>query len=123
MSKPLALICYSNLHPGSRLAARLQDLGYRVQTLGALAGLAEVCRSEKPFVVLAEISPQQDGRAEFAALKQNPDTAHIPVLAFAAAPDKAFAAAAREAGIALLADSGAVLEQLPQLLDQVLRLD
>ncbi len=82
MSEPLAVVYYANLLPGSRLAGRLQDLGYRVRTIASLAGLAEVCAQEKPLVALVEISPAADGRAEIAALRANPATQHIPVVAF-----------------------------------------
>src|SRR5438445_9362650 len=34
MTTPLALVFYENLLPGSQLVNRLQDLGYRVQTIG-----------------------------------------------------------------------------------------
>ena len=40
------------------------------------------------------------------------------MIAFSGASDKDFQAAARMSGVSLLASSAAVLEQLPQLLDQ-----
>ncbi|HWD20915.1 MAG TPA: hypothetical protein VHB20_16735 [Verrucomicrobiae bacterium] len=123
MSDPLAVVYYSNLIPGSRLVARLQDMGYRVHTLPALTGLAAACEQEKPLLALIEISPEANGREQLRALRANPATQHIPVLAFANVHDKAFQAAAQEAGVSLLAASAAVLEQLPQLLDQALQVD
>ena len=56
MSKPLALLCYSNLLPGSQLAGKLPDMGYRVLTVTKPEELLETCETEKPLVVLAEIS-------------------------------------------------------------------
>jgi len=58
MSKPLALVYYLNLLPGSQLANRLEDLGYRVQTLDSVALLPPACEREKPLVVIAEQLPQ-----------------------------------------------------------------
>jgi CheY-like chemotaxis protein len=123
MSEPLAVVYYSSLIPGSRLVSRLVDLGYRVHPLTALADLPTVCEREKPIVALVEISAAADGRREVKALRANPATTHIPVLAFCGPHDKAFAAAAQEAGISLLASSASALEQLPMLLDQALEVN
>ena len=123
MNEPLAVVFYSSLLPGSRLAARLQDLGYRVQTLTALADLPTTCEREKPLVALVEISPAADGQRDIKALRSNPATSHIPVLAFCGKHDKAFAKAAQESGVSLLALSASALEQLPMLLDQVLEVN
>ncbi len=123
MSEPLAVVYYSSIIPGSRLATRLQDLGYRVHPLAALADLPTACEREKPMIALVEISPAADGQREVKALRANPATAHIPVLAFCGPHDKAFSAAAHEAGVSLLASSASALEQLPMLLDQALEVN
>ena len=123
MSEPLAVVYYSSIIPGSRVATRLQDLGYRVRTVPSLGDLAAVCEREKPIVALVEISTAADGRREVKALRSNPATSHIPVLAFCGPHDKAFAAGAVEAGVSLVASNTSALEQLPLLLDQVLEVD
>jgi CheY-like chemotaxis protein len=123
MSKPLALVYYLNLLPGSQLANRLEDLGYRVQTLDSVALLPPACEREKPLVVIAELVPAPDACAAVAKVKKNPATQHVPVLAFTSANDAATQNSAMEAGVALLAGNAAIAEQLPQLLDQVLQLE
>jgi CheY-like chemotaxis protein len=123
MSKPLALLYYLNILPGSQLANRLEDLGYRVQTLGAVALLPLACEREKPLVVVAELAPAPDACAAVSQIKSNPATQHVPVLAFSPAQDAATQSAALKAGVALLAGNAAIAEQLPQLLDQVLQLE
>jgi len=123
MSKPLALLYYSNLMPGGQLANRLQDLGYRVQTLADMAQLPETCQREKPLVVVAEILPGGPACASIAQLKKDPATQHIPVLGYAAAQDPAQQLQATEAGISLLAGHAAISEHLPRLLDQVLQVE
>ncbi len=120
MSKPVALVHYSNLLPGTQLANRLLDLGYRVETLPDLADLRETCEREKPMVVVAEVSRDPTGCAGVADLRNNLSTGHIPVLAYSATHDAALQTLAQEAGVTLLASSAAILEQLPQLLDKVL---
>jgi PleD family two-component response regulator len=123
MSKPLALLHYSTLMPGGQLANRLQDLGYRVQTLSDMARLVEVCQTEKPLVVVTEILPNGLPSAFIAQLRQDPATQHIPVLGYSTAQDPALQEKAREAGVSLLAGTAAVSEHLPQLLDQVLQVE
>jgi PleD family two-component response regulator len=123
MSKPLALVYYSNLLPGTQLANRLQDLGYRVQSLNSVAAVVPACERDKPLVLIAELSPPDELCAAVAQLKSNPATKHISVLAFAQSHDDAIQAKAREAGVSLLAGAAAIAEHLPQLLEQILHVD
>jgi CheY-like chemotaxis protein len=123
MSKPLALVYYSNLLPGSQLSNRLQDLGYRVQTLETAALLASTCEREKPLAVIVELVPAADVCAAVAQLKSNPATGHIPVLAFSRVSDASTQASAKEAGVTLLAGNAAITDHLPQLLDQILQIE
>src|SRR5665213_1278990 len=89
MSKPLAILYYSNLMPGGQLANRLQDLGYRVQTLADMAQLTETCQREKPLVVVAEILAGGPACACVAQMRQEPSTSHIPVLGYSTAAEPA----------------------------------
>ena len=123
MSKPLALVFYSNLLPGSQLSNRMQDLGYRVQSVSSPTLLADACERDKPLVVLAELFPQADTCAAVAQMRANPATQHIPVLGFSPTQDAALQARAKEAGVTLVAVSTALADQLPQLLDQILQVE
>jgi CheY-like chemotaxis protein len=123
MTKPLAFVFYVNLLPGTQVANRLFEQGYRVQVVEAaeLGRLVELARKETPLLLIAEISPKSNAALEaVAALRNDAGTRHIPVLAFAASPDKELRAAAKIAGATLLASSQGILDQLPQLLDQIL---
>jgi CheY-like chemotaxis protein len=124
MTKPLALISYEQLLPGSQLVNRLQDLGYRVQTVADAGKLVEQAERAKPLVVIADLASQkQDLCAAIARLKQNTPTKHIPVLAFAPHKNAKLQAAARTAGATLVASDTAILAQFPQLLEQALQVD
>jgi CheY-like chemotaxis protein len=123
MSKPLALVYYSNLMPGSQLPGRLQDLGYRVQSVSGAALLPSACESEMPLVLIAELAPAADACAAIARIKANPSTQHIPVLGFGRTHDVAAQTQAREAGVNLLAADAGIAEQLPQLLEQILQVE
>lgn len=119
MSKPLALVCYSNLLPGSQIANRLLDLGYAVQTTQP-GELDSAANRDKPMLILTEVSRQSDVCGAISKLKANPNTQHIPVLAFSEAAELE---KARQAGASLVASSSAVLGQLPHLLEQVLAVE
>ena len=123
MSKPLALIYYVSLLPGSQVANRLQDLGYRVQVLTDLETLVEASEREKPLVVVSEIVPGSNAFACITKLKKNPATAHIPVLGYSDSQTPAQQTHAIQAGVSLLAGRAAISEQLPQLLEQVLQVE
>jgi PleD family two-component response regulator len=123
MSNPLALLYYSNLMPGSQLSGRLQDLGYRVQTVSTASQLATACDTEMPLVVIAELAPITAACAAISQLRTNAATQHIPVLGFARAHDASVQSQAREAGVTLLAADAGIAEQLPRLLDQILQVE
>jgi CheY-like chemotaxis protein len=110
--------------PGSQLANRLQDLGYRVQTCPAAAALFTCAESEGPMLILADLhSTQEDVCALIAKLKRDHATRHVPVVAFAAEDALPLQDAARKAGANLVVNEAAVLNHLPQLLEQVLRVE
>ena len=70
--------------PDSQLVNRLQDLHYRVQSVAEAGRLSDYARREGPMLVLADLSSSRaDVGAAIARLKQDPATAHIPVIAFA----------------------------------------
>jgi CheY-like chemotaxis protein len=124
MVKPLALVVYERLLPGSQLVNRLPDLGYRVQTLADGSKLVEQAQSEKPLIIIIDLAtPGADGCATIKALKATDATAHIPILALADPDDLGLQTQAQEAGASLVASGAAILAQLPELLQQALRVD
>lgn len=125
MTKPLALIYYFNLLPGTQIANRLYELGYRVQVVesGALGQVVEIAAKETPLLFLTEAAPPDPVCATISALKGNPATQHIPVLAYASKPDKSLQVATKTAGASLLANSQGLVDQLAQLLDQILMVE
>src|SRR5882672_9380576 len=60
MKRPLTLCLYEKLLPGGQLVNRLQDLGYRVQSLSDPKSLVEHAEREKPLVVIADLEPRQN---------------------------------------------------------------
>ena len=124
MTKPLALIFYEKLLPGSQLVNRLQDLGYRVQTVTDAALLQPQAEREKPMVVIADLVTRRfDILSEVSRLRSNPATEHVPVLGFTHDKKERAQQDAQAAGVSLVASDAGILEQLPHLLDQVLQVD
>ena len=124
MTQPLALVLYEKILPGSQLVNRLQDLSYRVQTLTDAALLVECAEQAKPMLVLADLDPERNNvPAAIARLKQNPTTKHIPVIAFGGERSEPLQSAARSAGVTLVVSDAAVLNHLPQFLEQALQVD
>ncbi len=124
MNQPLALVIYERLLPGSQLLNRLQDLNYRVQAVANADSLVECAEQSKPMLVLADLeSTRYDVCAALARLKQNPVTQHLPVIAFGGDNSPDLQAAARAAGVALVVGETAILQHLPQLLEQALQVE
>src|SRR5438552_4525938 len=111
MTQPLALLLYEKLLPGSQLANRLQDLGWRVQTLHDGDALTRLAEEHKPVLVLADlVSSHGSVCAAIKYLRDNKSTEHIPVIAFAA--DEALHKEAAGAGATLAVGDAAVLQHL-----------
>jgi CheY-like chemotaxis protein len=123
MTQPLALVFYEKLMPGSQLVNRLQDLNYRVQAVNDLASLLQCVRSASPLLVIADLAGREEVCRVIAALKADAATQHIPVIAFAGEPEAEWQAAAQKAGATLAVSEAAIINYLPQLLDQALQLE
>ena len=124
MIQPLALVLYEKLIPGSQLVIRLQDLNYRVQPLADPKQLATIAQSEGPMLIFADLeSNHPDICALIAGVRRNPQTAHIPVIAFSDESAESLQAAARQAGATAVVSNTALLAHLPHLLEQALRVE
>ena len=124
MTQPLALVLYEKLLPGSQIVNRLQDLNYRVEVITDPALLANAAEQSKPLLVLADLeSTRQNVCAALGSLKQNPATKHLPLIAFTGQNAQDLQAAAQAAGITLVVTEAAILNHLPQLLEQALHVE
>jgi len=128
MTTPLALIFYENLLIGNQLVNRLRDLGYRVKPVTDLSQLTALAAEEKPLLFVTELGVQAEPLCTAVrALKADPATAHVPVLAIQRPTrkraDRKVAEGARAAGVALVASESACLTQLPELLGRVLEIE
>ena len=124
MTQPLALVLYEKLLPGTQLVNRLQDLKYRARALTEVEALVACAQQEKPMLVLADlISTRHNVCQAIVQLKQHPETQHIPVIAFAPEDAADLQQSARDAGAAVVVSEAAILNHLPQFLQQALHIE
>ena len=114
------LFCNSQSH----LPSWLHDLRYRVQVIADADTLVECAEQEKPMVVLADLaSTRNNVCAALARLKQTPATRHLPVIAFGGEEATELQAAAKAAQATLVVSDAAILNHLPQFLEQALQVE
>ena len=124
VTQPLALVLYEKLLPGSQLVNRLQDLNYRVQVIPDAEKLVECAEQAKPMLVFADLECSRSNVcAALARLKENAATKHLPVIAFSGENTDALQAAAKAAGVTLIVGEVAMLNHLPQFLEQALQVE
>jgi len=124
MTQPLAIVVYEKLLPGTQLVNRLQDLKYRVQSITDKESLVACAQQERPMLVIVDlVAANHNICAAIGQLRQNPPTRHIPVIAFAPEDAVELQANARAAGAVLVVNEAAIVNHLPQLLEQALRVE
>lgn len=121
MTKPLALVFYERLLPGSQLVNRLNDLGYRVASHTDASRLVESVRKEMPMVMLVDLACKKvDINAVVKVIKGDSTVSHIPILGFVDKKNSQLQKPAIEAGVTIVALDEGISHQLPQLLEQAL---
>ena len=85
MSQPLVLVVEDNeTNQMLTMAVLLRD-GYRVRTAGSADDALAIIRSDRPDIILMDLQlPGQDGLTLTRALKVDPATAAIPIVAMTA---------------------------------------
>jgi CheY-like chemotaxis protein len=121
MTQPLALVFYERLLPGTQLVNRLQDLNYRVQTVANARDLAATAQECRPMLVLVDLqAADSDVPVAISRLKTNLATTHVPVVAFTGGDAVEAQAVALQAGASFVVQDQALLDHLPQWLEQAL---
>jgi len=119
--QPLALVLYQKLLPGTQLVNRLQDLGWRVQTLNEDTALTKVAEEHKPMLIIADLlSTRKNVCDSISNLRRNQNTSHIPVIAFTAESDQKVFDSALAAGATVVVSDTAILQHLNQFIQQAL---
>ncbi|MBM3839479.1 MAG: response regulator [Verrucomicrobia bacterium] len=124
MTKPLAICLSENLLLVNQLVNRLQEMGYRVEVTHEGKNLVPLAIRERPFLVLMDLGYRTTDVCQLiASVRQDAQTSHIPILAFGPQRDGELQTAAHKAGANLVAVESGLLQQLPELLNQVLEIE
>jgi len=124
MTEPLAFICYREIRPGSQLANKLRDQGYRVQTISPDEDVVVRALDEKPILAIFElVDGDESVPGMIRSIRDHEATSHLPILGFAPSKNTALQDAGRAAGASLVAGSEGLLDQLDSLLEHILQVD
>ena len=124
MTKPLALVCYERLLPGSQLVNRLQDLGYRVLSIADASLLHPSALQDKPMFAFIDLKMNKgDVFTAIKTVRADSVTGHIPILGFSGNKEKSAPTKALDAGANFVAQDDALLQQLPHLIEQMLHVE
>lgn len=124
MTKPLALLAYERMIPGSQLLVKFSDLGYRTEHLSDLGKMIRLAEETSPLVIVIDLEWRtRDPFLSINSLSLNQQTAHVPIIAFADMDSEERLEKALNMGASLVTGTDAVLQQLPQLLEQALQID
>ena len=108
---------------GTRIAGTLEAAGYVVQVVGDAATLQTVARTGAHAVLLPFAARGFDAGAIIRALRADPTTAHLPILAFGPHVDTGARAVAQAAGATRVVTNGAFFTQMPAIIASLLASD
>ncbi len=121
MTQPLALLWLGKMLLGSRLTEKLEEMGYRVKVMASPESLLTDAEHDKPLVVFLGVDSQPDRVTKaITRLGQNPDTAHLPVIAIISAHNQALQQTVLDAGARLAVPATVILDYLDHFLQQAL---
>lgn len=124
MTKPLAIVFYERLLPGSRVVNRLADLGWRVVEAKRPDDIVGLVQAEHPLLVITELELKSGDLCPIITeLSQSPETGHVPIIGYGDPKNQKLVDAALAAGARLVVAEAGVCEQLPQLLEQALTVE
>lgn len=123
-SQPVSMVIHDRLMPGSAIANRLVDRGWRVHTCSGKDVLLEQLRRHKPMLVVVQLDLRGGDTCQLIQdLRADVELAHMAVLAYGPLANTRLRDAAITAGAQVVAAESSILEQLPSLIDAALAVD
>jgi len=104
----------------TRIASALTRCGHRPRLVSSLAEFHAALTAGPDAAILNLASSRLDAAAAIRQAKADPLTRPIPLLGFCGHADASRQAAAREAGCDLVTTNGAIANNLPPLLEELL---
>lgn len=123
-TQPTALVVHDRLMPGSALANRLVDRGWRVHSRSGVDGLLEWMHSYRPMLLVIQLDLRgSDVCRLIQDLRAEARLTHIAVLAYGPLANGRLRESAIAAGAQVVAADSSILDQLPSLIDTALAVD
>ena len=123
-AQPVALVVHDRLMPGSALANRLVDRGWRVHSQSGVDGLLEWMRSNRPMLLVVQLDLRGGDVCRLIQdLRADAGLSHIAVLAYGPLANSRLRESAIAAGAQVVAADSSILDQLPSLIDTALAVD
>jgi len=121
VNEPLAILLCSRGLIATQLAERLEALRYRKQVIHDPAQLRPVAEAEHAMIAFADLEESEEVVAAAVQLLRNdPGTAHVPVIGFRREMNEGAQNALISRGFTVVVSDSAVLNHLSQLLDRAL---
>lgn len=120
MVRPIAIVVYKRVLPGSQLVQALEKLSYSVKVAPDPEVLPAWVKEHPPLVVMADL----ECRGIYDAVEQlsaDAETKHVPIVGFAPDVRPDLQNRAQKAGVALTIPDAVIDKHLKQFLDQALR--
>lgn len=124
MAQPVSLVIHDRLMPGSAIANRLVDEGWRVHTQSRADGLLEQMSRHKPMLLVVQLDLRGSDVCQLIReMRADVDLAHIAVLAYGPLNNTHLRDGAIAAGAQVVAADSSILDQLPSLIETALAVD
>lgn len=121
-AQPLILIVEDYEDALELLSELLAFRGFRIEGAKSGAEAIEKARAVRPDVVLMDLTlPDMDGRDATRAIKADPETAHVPVIALTAHSQQGYLESARAAGCDAFVSKPCMPDQLVEHVRRVLK--
>lgn len=121
MPQPIAIHVFDNLMLGTSVSAGLEKLGYQVQRVENASLLAPKTIEVKPFIVVIDLTTRMgDVNGAIRAIKAEPTTQHVRVLAYGDHQNESLLESARQSGADVVTSNNAIASHLGDLVQQAL---
>ncbi len=115
----IVILVESNLFFTTKISAGLKQLGYGVEVERSFEGVRKKTGEETEAIILNLSAPGIDPLEIIKNLKNSPETARIPLIAFSGHRDQEKLRSAAALGCELTVANSAIVSGLPALLNQL----
>lgn len=123
-SQPVCIVLHDRLMPGSAIANRLVDRGWKVHTHPGVDGILDRLRHRRPMLLVVQLDLRGgDVCRLIEEMRADVELAHIAVLAYGPVANIRQRDEAIAAGAQVVAADSSILDQLPSLIETALALD